>query len=119
MSSASQQSEASTSAAYQRITADKETRKRIETRQIKTQIVGGETSFGDLNLKFQASNSFAEEADDNNVDAKFRSECRIREGDEICGTYNWSNPQFIDLVLAPAASDLLDPSSHMVGMNLK
>ena len=102
----------STSAAYQRITADKETRKRIETRQIKTQIVGGETNLGDFNFKFQASNSFAEEADDNNVDAKFRSECRIREGDEICGTYNWSNPQFIDLVLAPAASDLLDPSSY-------
>ena len=102
----------STSAAYQRITADKETRKRIETRQIKTQIVGGETNLGDLNFKFQASNSFAEEADDNNVDAKFRSECRIREGDDICGTYNWSNPQFIDLVLAPAASDLLDPSAY-------
>ena len=37
---------------------------------------------------------------------------RIREGDDICGTYNWSNPQFINVVLAPAASDLLDPSSY-------
>jgi TonB-dependent receptor len=101
-----------TSAAYQRITADKESKKRIETRQIETQIIGGETSFGDLNFRFQASNSFAEQADDNNVDGKFRSECRIREGDEICGTFNWSNPKFINIALAPAASDLLDPSTY-------
>ena len=26
--------------------------------------------------------------------------------------YNWSNPQFINVVLAPTASDLLDPSSY-------
>ena len=102
----------STSAAYQRITADKESKKRVETRQIETQIIGGETSFGDLFFKFQVSNSFAEEADDNNIDAKFRSECRIREGDDICGTYSWANPQFINIVLAPAASDLLDPSTY-------
>ena len=102
----------STSAAYQRITADKESKKRIETRKIETQIIGGETSFGDLFFKFQVSNSFAEEADDNNIDAKFRSECRIREGDDICGTYSWANPQFINIVLAPSASDLLDPSTY-------
>ena len=30
---------------------------------------------GDYQIKFQVSESFAEEADDNNVDAKFRAEC--------------------------------------------
>ena len=77
-----------TSASYQRITSDKETRKRIEVRQIETKILGFETMEGDYQIKFQVSESFAEEADDNNVDAKFRAECRIRSGDEICGTFN-------------------------------
>jgi len=99
-----------TSASYQRITTDKETRKRIEVRQIETKIFGFETIEGDYSIKFQVSESFAEEDDSNNVDAKFRAECRIRSGDEICGTYSWSNPKFINLVLAPAASNLTDPS---------
>ena len=101
-----------TSASYQRITSDKETRKRIEVRQIETKILGFETMEGDYQIKFQVSESFAEEADDNNVDAKFRAECRIRSGDEICGTFNWSNPKFISLVLAPAASNLADPNEY-------
>ena len=38
--------------------------------------------------------SFAEEADNNNVDAKFRAECRIREGTDACGTFNWIKEGF-------------------------
>ena len=36
----------------------------------------------------------------------------FREGDDICGTYNWSNPQFINVVVSASRSDLLDPSSY-------
>ena len=67
-----------TSASYQRITSDKESRKRIEVRQIETKILGFERISGDYLIKFQTSESFAEENDTNNVDAKFRAECRIR-----------------------------------------
>ena len=101
-----------TSASYQRITSDKESRKRIEVRQIETKILGFERISGDYLIKFQTSESFAEENDTNNVDAKFRAECRIRSGDEICGTYNWANPQFISLSLAPAGSLLNDPANY-------
>jgi len=101
-----------TSASYQRITSDKESRKRIEVRQIETKILGFERLSGDYLIKFQTSESFAEENDTNNVDAKFRAECRIRSGDEICGTYSWANPQFISLVLAPAGSLLKDPANY-------
>ena len=55
-------------------------------RQIETKILGFERISGDYLIKFQTSESFAEENDTNNVDAKFRAECRIRSGDEICGT---------------------------------
>ena len=39
-----------------------------------------DTVFAGFDVRMQVSSSFAEEADDNNVDAKFRAECRIREG---------------------------------------
>ncbi len=100
------------SAAYQRITSDKETRKRIEIRKIETKILGYENNIGDYLIKFQTSESFAEQDDTNNVDAKFRAECRIRQGDEICGTYNWSNPKFINLTLTDAGASLLEPSNY-------
>ena len=101
-----------TSASYQRITADKETRKRIEVRTIETKIFGGESRLGMYNTKFQFSESFAEEDDTNNVDAKFRAQCRIRSGDDICGTYSWANPKFISLSLAPRGQMLTDPSEY-------
>ena len=100
------------SAAYQRITADKESKKRIETRTIETQVFGMDTVFAGFDVRMQVSSSFAEEADDNNVDAKFRAECRIREGVDACGTFNWSNPKFLRLDLAPAAANLRDPESY-------
>lgn len=102
----------SNSASYQRITSDKETRKRIEVRQIETKILGYEKYAGDYLIKLQSSESFAEEDDSNNVDAKFRAECRIRSGDEICGTYSWANPKLINLAIAPAGSMLSDPSEY-------
>ena len=64
------------------------------------------------NTKFQFSESFAEEDDTNNVDAKFRAQCRIRSGDDICGTYSWVNPKFISLSLAPRGQMLTDPSEY-------
>ena len=102
----------SVSAAYQRITADKESKKRIETRTIETQVIGMDTVIAGFDVRMQLSNSFAEEADNNNVDAKFRAECRIREGTDACGTFNWSNPKFLRLDLAPAAANLRNPESY-------
>ena len=54
----------SVSAAYQRITADKETKKRIETRTIETQVFGMDTVFAGFDVRMQVSSSFAEEADE-------------------------------------------------------
>ena len=102
----------SVSAAYQRITADKESKKRIETRTIETQVIGMDTVIAGFDVRMQLSNSFAEEADNNNVDAKFRAECRIREGTDACGTFNWSNPKFLRLDLSPAAANLRNPESY-------
>ena len=94
-----------TSASYQRITSDKETRKRIEVRQIETKVLGFESIEGDFTYQFQVSESFAEEDDSNNVDAKFRAECRVRDGDDICGTYSWANPKFCLLYTSDAADE--------------
>ena len=101
-----------TSASYQRITSDKETRKRIEVRQIETKVLGFESIEGDITYQFQVSESFAEEDDSNNVDAKFRAECRVRDGDDICGTYSWVNPKFINLSLAPRGQVLNDINEY-------
>ncbi len=101
-----------TSASYQRITSDKETRKRIEVRQIETKVLGFESIEGDFTYQFQVSESFAEEDDSNNVDAKFRAECRVRDGDDICGTYSWANPKFISLSLAPRGQILNDVNEY-------
>ncbi len=101
-----------TSASYQRITSDKETRKRIEVRQIETKVLGFESIEGDFTYQFQVSESFAEEDDSNNVDAKFRAECRVRDGDDICGTYSWANPKFISLSLAPRGQVLNDVNEY-------
>lgn len=101
-----------TSASYQRITSDKETRKRIEVRQIETKVLGFESIEGDITYQFQVSESFAEEDDSNNVDAKFRAECRVRDGDDICGTYSWVNPKFISLSLAPRGQVLNDINEY-------
>ena len=101
-----------TSASYQRITSDKETRKRIEVRQIETKVLGFESIEGDFTYQFQVSESFAEEDDSNNVDAKFRAECRVRDGDDICGTYIWANPKFISLSLAPRGQVLNDVNEY-------
>ena len=101
-----------TSASYQRITSDKETRKRIEVRQIETKVLGFESIEGDITYQFQVSESFAEEDDSNNVDAKFRAECHVRDGDDICGTYSWVNPKFISLSLAPRGQVLNDINEY-------
>ena len=69
-----------------------------------------DTVFAGFDVRMQVSSSFAEEADDNNVDAKFRAECRI-EGVDACGTFNWSNPKFLRLDLAHAAN-LRNPESY-------
>ena len=73
---------------------------------------GMDSVIAGFDVRMQLSNSFAEEADNNNVDAKFRAECRIREGTDACGTFNWSNPKFLRLDLAPAAANLRNPESY-------
>ena len=77
-----------------RIRRDAEVRKRMETRDIRTVILGGETLINDWFAEIQFSHSYAEENDTDNVDVTFRSE-RIDTDDcgGPCGTFFYQNPQ--------------------------
>jgi len=95
-----------TSARYDRVRHDVETRQRIETRTLQAISFGGSTELdfrGNVfNVDFDYSYSFAEENDTDNADATFR--CEIRADKDKCidldGVYDdwvaeidWSNPQ--------------------------
>ena len=56
-----------------RIRRDAEVRRRIETRDIRTAVIGAETMFNGWFAEIQYSHSYAEEDDTNNIDVKFRS----------------------------------------------
>ena len=95
-----------TSARYDRVRHDVETRQRIETRTLQAISFGGSTELdfrgSVFNVDFDYSYSFAEENDTDNADATFR--CEIRADRDECidldGVYDdwvaeidWSNPQ--------------------------
>ena len=96
----------SSSARYDRVRHDVETRQRIETRTLQAISFGGSTELdfrgSVFNVDFDYSYSFAEENDTDNADATFR--CEIRADRDECidldGVYDdwvaeidWSNPQ--------------------------
>ena len=91
-----------------RIRRDAEVRKRIETRDIRTVILGGETLINDWFAEIQFSHSYAEENDTDNVDVTFRSE-RIDTDDcgGPCGTFFYQNPQKVGLALTSYAQSVL------------
>ena len=81
-----------------RIRRDAEVRRRIETRDIRTAVIGAETIFNGWFAEIQYSHSYAEEDDTNNIDVKFRSE-RYDTDDcgGPCGYFYYSNPQIVGL----------------------
>ncbi len=91
-----------------RIRRDAEVRKRIETRDIRTVILGGETLINGWYAEVQLSHSYAEENDTDNVDVTFRSN-RIDTDDcgGPCGLFIYQDPQKVGLSLSPYAKGVL------------
>ena len=91
-----------------RIRRDAEVRKRIETRDIRTVILGGETLINGWYTEVQFSHSYAEENDTDNVDVTFRSS-RIDTDDcgGPCGLFTYQDPQKVGLSLSSYAQGVL------------
>ena len=91
-----------------RIRRDAEVRKRIETRDIRTAIFGGETIVNGWLTEVQLSHSYAEENDTDNVDVTFRSE-RIDTDDcgGPCGMFFYQDPQKVGISLSSYAQGVL------------
>ena len=91
-----------------RVRRDAEVRKRIETREIKTVILGGETLINGWYTEVQFSHSYAEENDTDNVDVTFRSD-RIDTDDcgGPCGSFFYQDPQKVGLSLTSYAQGVL------------
>ena len=98
------------------IRRDAEVRVREEVRTIRTFILGGNTIVNGWDAEFAFSNSFAEEDDTDNVDAKFRSSTfKAAACGGPCGSFDYSNPQKPRMTLVPAittgAGNIYDPAS--------
>jgi TonB-dependent receptor len=98
------------------IRRDAEVRVREEVRTIRTFILGGNTIVNGWDAEFAFSNSFAEEDDTDNVDAKFRSSTfKAAACGGPCGSFDYSNPQIPRMTLATAittgAGNIYDPAS--------
>ena len=94
-----------------RIRRDAEVRRRIETRDIRTAVIGAETMFNGWFAEIQYSHSYAEEDDTNNIDVKFRSE-RYDTDDcgGPCGYFYYSNPQIVGLSFDSSVAPIWDTS---------
>ena len=98
------------------IRRDAEVRVREEVRTIRTFILGGNTIVNGWDAEFAFSNSFAEEDDTDNVDAKFRSSTfKAAACGGPCGSFDYSNPQKPRMTLVSAittgAGNIYDPAS--------
>ena len=98
------------------IRRDAEVRVREEVRTIRTFILGGNTIVSGWDAEFALSNSFAEEDDTDNVDAKFRSSTfNATDCGGLCGSFDYSNPQNPRMTLASAittgAGNIYDPTT--------
>ena len=94
-----------------RIRRDAEVRRRIETRDIRTAVIGAETMFNGWFTEIQYSHSYAEEDDTNNIDVKFRS--KRYDTDDCggpCGYFYYSNPQKIGLSFDSSVAPIWDTS---------
>ena len=94
-----------------RIRRDAEVRRRIETRDIRTAVIGAETIFNGWFTEIQYSHSYAEEDDTNNIDVKFRS--KRYDTDDCggpCGYFYYSNPQKIGLSFDSFVAPIWDTS---------
>ena len=94
------------------IRRDAETRVRQEVRTIRTFILGGNTIVNDWDAEFAYTNSFAEEDDTDNVDAKFRSS--TFDADDCggpCGYFDYSDPKKPLMTLTNGAQGIYDPSN--------
>ena len=94
-----------------RIRRDAEVRRRIETRDIRTAVIGAETVIGGWFTEIQFSHSYAEEDDTNNIDVKFRSD-RYDTGDcgGPCGYFYYSDPKKVGLEFNSSVAPLWDTS---------
>ena len=98
------------------IRRDAEVRVREEVRTIRTFILGANTIVSGWDAEFALSNSFAEEDDTDNVDAKFRSSTfNATDCGGLCGSFDYSNPQKPRMTLASAittgAGNIYDPTT--------
>ena len=94
------------------IRRDAETRVRQEVRTIRTFILGGNTIVNGWDAEFAYTNSFAEEDDTDNVDAKFRSS--TFDADDCggpCGYFDYSDPKKPLMTLTNGAQGIFDPSN--------
>lgn len=94
-----------------RIRRDAEVRRRIETRDIRTAVIGAETMFNGWFTEIQYSHSYAEEDDTNNIDVKFRS--KRYDTDDCggpCGYFYYSNPQKVGLSFDSSVAPIWDTS---------
>ena len=94
-----------------RIRRDAEVRRRIETRDIRTAVIGAETMFNGWFAEIQYSHSYAEEDDTNNIDVKFRS--KRYDTDDCggpCGYFYYSNPQKVGLSFDSSVAPIWDTS---------
>jgi TonB-dependent receptor len=92
-----------------RIRRDAEVRRRIETRDIRTAVIGAETMFNGWFAEIQYSHSYAEEDDTNNIDVKFRS--KRYDTDDCggpCGYLYYSNPQKVGLSFDSSVAPIWD-----------
>ena len=94
-----------------RIRRDAEVRRRIETRDIRTAVLGAETMFNGWFTEIQFSHSYAEEDDTNNIDVKFRSS-RYDDDDcgGPCGYFFYSDPKKVGLTFDSSVAPIWDTS---------
>ena len=91
------------------IRRDAEVRVREEVRTIRTLILGANTIVSGWDAEFALSNSFAEEDDTDNVDAKFRSSTfNATDCGGLCGSFDYSNPQKPRMTCLLYTSDAAD-----------
>ena len=94
-----------------RIRRDAEVRRRIETRDIRTAVIGAETVVSGWFTEIQFSHSYAEEDDTNNIDVKFRS--KRYDTDDCggpCGYFYYSDPKKVGLEFDSSVAPIWDTS---------
>jgi TonB-dependent receptor len=100
-----------TSVSIRRGEVDAEVRQRLETRQIQTYALGGETRLDVWTFDYQISYAFAEEDDTDNHDVAFRSTPEQRNSVTGSITYDYTNPR-LPVISGPALAFLQNPANY-------